>query len=370
MRIYPLLRTDTDESIVKVSAMHKRSLILAALVLLLVTAPRFSLAESGIVGSWSGSISAGEYSFGASVTFTEGGSYSIRAGGLTSSGSYSASGSSITLNPSSPPGFSATTMSLSLSDGGNRAVITGTINGLRGTLSLRRRVVTPVKNPVFARWQLETQDSLITLELYESGWLYWHESYEKSANTRLLARIREGIQGGTLTDTAQILSLMDSAPLFAEFGGKLTPGREGFAVSPPGGAQAGAPALWALAWNGAEGAWVFRASVQDGVLVLGAGGQELAFRRLGDTAGLPGQPYFRAVIPLKAGDRGPLVSLLQTRLAEMGMFAGPADGEYSDATRDAVRSFEQAHSLPEDGEADEAVLRLLYADAPNQETRE
>ena len=323
--------------------------VLAALLLLIPVSPLRGLADSGIVGSWGGSISAGEFSFGASVTFSAGGSYSIRAGGLSSSGSYSASGSSIT------------TMSLSFSEDGNRATISGTINGLHGTLSLRRKVVTPKKDPVFAQWQHESDENVFTLELYEGGWAYWHESYEKGRNTRLLLSIREGILEGTLADTAQVLALIDGSPLSLEFAGRLAVEKETLTLTPPDEVLAPAPSLWLPAWDGEAGVWRFEAGVKDDLLTLRIGEQSLVFKRLGDTGKLPERPVFRALVPLKPGDKGGLVLLLQQRLAELGLLSAPADGTYGDETAAAVSAFRSANNLPEDGAADLAVLQLLYA---------
>jgi hypothetical protein len=327
---------------------------------LFIFLPAAALSETGIVGSWGGSISAGEYSFGASVTFSQGGSYSIRAGLLTSSGSYSASGSSITLSPSSPPGFSTTTMSLSLSEDGNRAIISGKINGLNGTLSLQRRVVTPKKDPVFAQWQHESDENVFTMELYEGGWAYWHESYEKGRNTRLLQSIREGILDGSLADTAQILALIDGSPLFLEFAGRLNVDGETLTLTPPEEKITVAPSLWLSALEATAEVWHFRASVEDDLLTLRIGEQSLVFKRVGDTGKLPERPVFRVLVPLKPGDKGGLVLLLQQRFAELGLLSAEADGTYGEDTEAAVLAFEKRNSLPEDGIADTALLRLLH----------
>ena len=338
------------------------ALSLMLMVALLALPPSASMAETGIAGSWGGTISAGEFSFGASVTFSAGGSYSIRAGGLSSSGSYRASGSSITLSPSSPPGFNTTTLSLSLSEDGNRATISGTINGLRGTLSLRRSSTTPGKNALYARWQAQSDEALITLEVYEGGWIYWHESYEKGLNTRLLRHIREGIVDGTLHETGQILTLIDSTPLWLEFGGKLSLDGKTLKVSPLSEPSSAAPSLWLPAHDDKAGAWQFETEVDDGKLILRIGKNDLVFDRLGDSPVLPEKELFRASVTLKPGDKGELVILLQHRLAQLGLLSIEADGVYGKQTKEAVRAFEAQHGLPDDGEADPAVLRLLYAE--------
>lgn len=337
------------------------SLACMALMLWLFLPPAAG-ADKGIVGSWSGTVSAGEFTFGASVTFSAGGSYSIRAGGLSSSGSYSASGSSITLRPSSPPGFSATTMSLSFSGDGSRATISGTINGLRGTLSLKRRAEAARKDPAFARWQAQTDTAVITLELYEGGWAWWHEGYEKGRNTLLLQRIREGILSGSLSDTAQILALIEAEPLEMEAGGRLSLNGESLSIAPFGPGEAGLPAFWADARDAETGTVSFSAGVRDDGLVLASGAKELVFSRLGDTPRLPARPLFLREVELGPGDGGEPVKRLQGRLIALGLLSGGADGEYGNATRDAVKAFEALNALPQDGRADREALRLLYAE--------
>jgi len=158
-------------------------------VLLLFTLFHTALAGD-LTGSWSGTLSAGKYKVSASVRFTEGG-YRISAAGISSSGSYSLSGSRITLNPSSPPGFSSSTMSISLK--GDRCTIKGTVAGLSGTLSLRRKggsseddpeepEETPAPMPSYSpedqaaleqlagRWTSEWQGQRLTLIVYRDGW--------------------------------------------------------------------------------------------------------------------------------------------------------------------------------------------------------
>lgn len=336
---------------------------LVFLITFLVALFPSTLSEQGIAGNWSGSIKAGGFSFGASVTFSEGGSYSIRAGGLSSSGSYSASNSSITLRPSSPRGFSATTMSLSFSEEGNRVFISGTINGLKGTLSLARQITTSAKNPAYAVWRTEKDEAVITLELYESGWLFWHENYEKGANTRLLQQIREGILDGRLTDTTGVLALIEDASLSLLAGGKLAINGDTLAVSPLNGPDIVAvPSIWEFVWDEEAGSWSFQTEVREEKLLLQAGDTELLFERLGDSAALPEDALFRYSLELKPGDKGALVKLLQLRLTELGMFSGKLDSVYGDGTKKAVLAFETSRGLAEDGKADVGMLRLLYGD--------
>lgn len=340
----------------------KRNMFLLTAVLLLLF-PWQGRMASGIVGSWSGTIKAGEFSFAAKVSFSEGGSFSIKAGALSSSGSYSASDSSITLSPSSPPGFSAATMSLSFSDGGNRAFLSGTINGLKGTLSIKRRVITPPKNPLYAVWQTEAEGVVTTLKLYESGWFFWYEDYETGANTRLLRQIRAGIVDGTLTNTEQILALIEKAPLYLAAGGKMSTEGNSLLISPLQDSEnAAVPAIWSAVWDKQTEAWRFQAEVNEGQLHLRVGDAVLLFDRLKDSAAIPEHEMFRLSLELSSGDKGALVRILQLKLAELGLLSAQTDGLYGVETKKAVQAFEALHGLAEDGRADVQMLRLLYGD--------
>ena len=55
--------------------------------------------------------------------------------------------------------------------------------------------------------------------------------------------------------------------------------------------------------------------------------------------------------PLKSGDEGPGVSLLQSQLAKTGFYEGACTGVYDEATARAVRSFQSLNSLAGDGVA-------------------
>ncbi len=159
-------------------------------MLLLFT--QFHAALAGdLAGKWSGTLSAGKYKVSASVRFTESG-YRISAAGISSSGSYSLSGKRITLNPSSPAGFSSSTMSISLN--GDRCTIKGSVAGLSGTLTLKRKggsteddpveepMETPAPSPALSpedqaalerlagRWTAEWQGQSLTLIVYRDGW--------------------------------------------------------------------------------------------------------------------------------------------------------------------------------------------------------
>lgn len=52
---------------------------------------------------------------------------------------------------------------------------------------------------------------------------------------------------------------------------------------------------------------------------------------------------------LAAGDQSDHVVAMQERLAEFGYFHDAADGVFGESTEDAVREFQRAYGLPEDG---------------------
>lgn len=64
----------------------------------------------------------------------------------------------------------------------------------------------------------------------------------------------------------------------------------------------------------------------------------------------PGKPYVRAEIP-------GLVKEFQHRLLQLGLYAGPIDGQLSQATKDAAVAFQASRSLPAHGVIDERTWR-------------
>ncbi|MDO4357273.1 MAG: peptidoglycan-binding protein, partial [Clostridia bacterium] len=64
---------------------------------------------------------------------------------------------------------------------------------------------------------------------------------------------------------------------------------------------------------------------------------------------------------LKSGSKGEAVTKLQKRLAELGYPCGKADGDFGANTRRAVRYFQSAVGLTQDGVATDAVQKKLYA---------
>jgi len=63
--------------------------------------------------------------------------------------------------------------------------------------------------------------------------------------------------------------------------------------------------------------------------------------------------------PLKPGDTGAEVVQLQKALAAAGSSPGKADGDYGDATTNAVKEFQSAHGLTADGIAGPKTLAAL-----------
>jgi hypothetical protein len=71
------------------------------------------------------------------------------------------------------------------------------------------------------------------------------------------------------------------------------------------------------------------------------------------TASIPTQPA-RTVVPaptgpLKPGDQGAQVKVLQRALASLGYATGAVDGDYGPATKQAVTKFQRASKLTADG---------------------
>ena len=73
-------------------------------------------------------------------------------------------------------------------------------------------------------------------------------------------------------------------------------------------------------------------------------------------------PYFDACEPLKKGDKGIMVRLMQEALVSFGYDPGKIDASYGDKTAAAVSLFQEAVGLPVTGEADRATLELLYSE--------
>ena len=68
----------------------------------------------------------------------------------------------------------------------------------------------------------------------------------------------------------------------------------------------------------------------------------------------------REVKELHSGQKGEQVVDLQVRLNALGFFTSQITGAYDSATVSAVKKFQEAHKLTQDGKAGEKTLRLLY----------
>ena len=63
---------------------------------------------------------------------------------------------------------------------------------------------------------------------------------------------------------------------------------------------------------------------------------------------------------LRKGDSGDDVAQLQEALSSLGYFTAKVDGNYGDATVAAVKAFQKANGLTEDGSAGEETQKILY----------
>jgi len=76
----------------------------------------------------------------------------------------------------------------------------------------------------------------------------------------------------------------------------------------------------------------------------------------------PSRPAVAApTAPLKAGDTGAQVKVLQRALARLGYSTGKVDGSYGPATQAAVQRFQRAKGLTADGVAGAKTLQALRA---------
>jgi peptidoglycan hydrolase-like protein with peptidoglycan-binding domain len=66
---------------------------------------------------------------------------------------------------------------------------------------------------------------------------------------------------------------------------------------------------------------------------------------------------------LKHGDSGDDVSLLQTRLKDLGYYQGPVSGNFLEVTRKAINAVQEAYGLEATGIADLLLQELIYGDA-------
>lgn len=72
-------------------------------------------------------------------------------------------------------------------------------------------------------------------------------------------------------------------------------------------------------------------------------------------------PVYDPYAPLKKGDKGTDVLIMQTTLAIMGYNPGKLDGVYGANTVEAVKAFQKVAGLKVTGEADAATLKVLYS---------
>lgn len=70
-------------------------------------------------------------------------------------------------------------------------------------------------------------------------------------------------------------------------------------------------------------------------------------------------PKFETYVTLKSGSVGIRVEKLQSRLNKLGYLDAPVDGEFGSRTKDAVKLFQKAAGLKQDGVAGTATLKAL-----------
>ena len=67
--------------------------------------------------------------------------------------------------------------------------------------------------------------------------------------------------------------------------------------------------------------------------------------------------------PLKVGDENPYVQELQRRLIELGYLSGRADSKFEQSTLDAVKAFQKANKMKQDGIAGGETQRVMYSES-------
>ena len=67
-------------------------------------------------------------------------------------------------------------------------------------------------------------------------------------------------------------------------------------------------------------------------------------------------------VSLKNGDKGDDVKLLQTRLKDLGYYKSKVDGKMGKGTVNALKEFQKAHGLKDDGVAGQATYAVLFTD--------
>lgn len=81
----------------------------------------------------------------------------------------------------------------------------------------------------------------------------------------------------------------------------------------------------------------------------------------GDAPAEP-EPAAETYATLQKGSKGDDVKAMQQRLKDLGYLKGSADGDFGKGTAAAVTAFQKKAGLPENGIADDATLRALFAD--------
>lgn len=310
--------------------MTKRILSIFVALMLLMAAVGAAGAGSP-VGSWSGTARGAGLKVSASATFGAGGSVTLSAGGYSASGSWS--GGSLTV---SAMGHTAT---LSYSVNGDRMTISGTYGGQKGSMSLSRTSggegsgVSGKAGKLSGQWSGTQGDTTYQVEVYGDGWILWTETVTSGTEEQT------EVFGAKLKTTGKAIEL---AP--------LDEGLEG-------------PAAWTTYWDEEEGIWVIPYALNGDELTLSPDGDPITLNK--EDVELDAKPAHALFVPhvaLKRGDCGEAVRQLQEQLVAEGHLKdeeNATDGIFGAKTQSAVKAYQKANELKQDGIAGAEVRAAL-----------
>lgn len=73
-----------------------------------------------------------------------------------------------------------------------------------------------------------------------------------------------------------------------------------------------------------------------------------------------------ADVIVQSGDNGEYVTMVQTRLEELGYAVGGVDGDYGRRTTEAIQAFQAAYALPITGSVDDITWAALFSSSSEQ----
>jgi hypothetical protein len=313
-------------------------IVLFCVITMMIASAIPALAASP-VGYWTGSFSGAGKGGGASASFSSGGGVTLSALGISASGSYG--GGSIHV---SSHGYSIT---LHYSVHGDSMTISGGKNGYHGSMSLRRvgvvdrdgsskkgsasQKAAEKKKSISGQWAAEVDGIRYEISIYSDGFLSWLEM-PLAGGAGMPYGVRFEVSGSKL-----ILKPLDEA------------------------ASMPVPAAWPEAKDGSGKGWEFTYVVKGNALKLSSGeGEGLTLSHMKGTDATPPEALFRPYIALKRGNRGEAVKQMQQALIAAGHLDGETDGLFGAMTEKAVKAFQKAAGLEEDGVAGKDVLAALY----------